>query len=594
MTTAPQSQYAAASADLPAVHTAPWLEACGSPDEPVGVFPNGTKVTVIGAGFSGIQLAKMATRCGAKVTVIEAHTEAGGRLRAEWLSNQVFSHKAAMRFGKATAELEDLIKPKGYTLEGAPFINIGVVPSLLFPEKNQKPVLWDDANGIVPDIYTKVLKGLRCAQEEPVRIGSVTLPSFNDLRSRLADPATDKTALRADLQRYIDQTNGLDLLQFYTKFFVTNPTPPGGQRWTEDDVKRCIDVYRTGRHDVFTSISAWADLKWLLNGSTVDQTFFSKIGEGQPMPGDFPGEFNLEALRMPVTKLGNVHDFVLEEAAKLEERGVTIHYGTKVTGFEKPPAKGKLNRRVRASNVEGEMFVDADLVFVTTTIPAAVEMGLAGKGKNQHLDDKVCDAMTNVFTTPTSKLEWTVSAQPWIDDPTLPRNVQFASPFCPVYVIFEKGASVAKVHAYAWADDAKRLEAMGDGATIRKNLIAHAREVLHDTEYARLADAITSDSGVVVAHWQSDRMALGGWTFPLAGQDKSASDIQYNLLSGRGIYLCGSSAGGDDAWIKSGLRNAVLALNAGLRVTKGRVYHEDIAPLGQMGEPFNYPTASLT
>ena len=144
----------AASADLPGVRVSTWIKACGGVGSPMGAFPQGTRVVIVGAGFSGVTLAGAAARSGAQVTLLEGHPDAGGRLRSETLakgnSAPVFTHKAAMRFGQDSELLEMHLNTEGFTLKGPDFINIGTVPTILFDTETAAPSLWDDARGTVP------------------------------------------------------------------------------------------------------------------------------------------------------------------------------------------------------------------------------------------------------------------------------------------------------------------------------------------------------------------------------------------------------------------------------------------------------------
>ncbi|CAE8642214.1 unnamed protein product [Polarella glacialis] len=406
-----------ASPDMPRVHAAHWVQQCGGVGALLGKAEPGTKAVVIGAGLTGVVLSKQLALAGFEVTLVEAFPEAGGRLISQELEEDLFAVPAAMRFGEASDLADMFVKPYGYTItDGLPMANANVVPTLMFDTEDGVPVLRDDKRGIMPDAYLNASAGMKALFEQPIfHDGLFMFPPLNDFRMLLENPNADPVALLEIGQRVYNYVAGLDIEEFYTKVFVDNGTPPGSVSWSEDDVARALQLPATGRHDTFSDISAWTDMKWFLTGSVVNQTCLTKGG-----------------------KMADAHELVLDMAAELGGLGVEEHYGTRVVGVDKDL------KRVNATQNGRAVSFDYDVVLVTTTVPGAVKMGLAETGANQILSDEVCAALKEINCPQTSKIEWVVSAQPWIDDPYLPRNIQMPSPFCPFYMLFNDGDEYAR------------------------------------------------------------------------------------------------------------------------------------------------------
>ncbi|CAE8693346.1 unnamed protein product [Polarella glacialis] len=551
-----------ASPDMPRVHAAHWVQQCGGVGAPLGKAEPGTKAVVIRAGLTGVVLSKQLALAGFEVTLVEAFPEAGGRLISQELEEDLFAVPAAMRFGEASDLADMFVKPYGYTItDGLPMANANVVPTLMFDTEDGVPVLRDDKRGIMPDAYLNASAGMKALFEQPIfHDGLFMFPPLNDFRMLLENPNADPIALLEIGQRVYNYVAGLDIEEFYTKVFVDNGTPPGSVSWSEDDVACALQLPATGRHDTFSDISAWTDMKWFLTGSVVNQTCLTKGG-----------------------KMADAHELVLDMAAELGGLGVEEHYGTRVAGVDKDL------KRVNATQNGRAVSFDYDVVLVTTTVPGAVKMGLAETGANQILSDEVCAALKEINCPQTSKIEWVVSAQPWIDDPYLPRNIQMPSPFCPFYMLFNDGDEYARVHCYAWASDGPSLEAKGDANDIRKAIIANGHDLLDDTQFSAIADAIDDTSRVAaVKHWHSDPLAGGGWTFPTAGPDGLVLDILHNLSDDSSVFLCGSAAVGEGNWLVDGLRGVCLGLGAALKATGGEISCPEWAPINRLGFHINY------
>lgn len=237
-----------ASPNMPGVHAAYWVNKCGGLNAGLGRAAPDKKVVVIGAGLTGVALCKQLALAGFDVTLLEEQDLAGGRLKSQYHGRGLFTVPAALRFGEASDLAQKFVEDYGYNIKGGVRMpNADMVPTLMFDPYTGQPQLRDDVRGIMPENYRKAYAGLKAFYEQPVYHNEeLMFEPICELRALLEDPGMDPKVLTAMCQRVYNYTRGLDMEGFYTKVFVENSTPPGGDKWTKEDIAYIFQLFVTG------------------------------------------------------------------------------------------------------------------------------------------------------------------------------------------------------------------------------------------------------------------------------------------------------------------------------------------------------------
>ncbi|KAK1594620.1 flavin-containing amine oxidoreductase [Colletotrichum navitas] len=542
--------------DTPQLVYSAWNQAAGDINQPLGFLPRNFTIGLVGAGITNIVLAFNLAKAGAKVTLIEASHQVGGRLRSSKASDGVnVAEMGAMRFPPSQDLLYYYAEQFGFAFIKN-FPDPGKVPTTIFYQgvANQ----WLDEDG-PPSGFETVDNGWKQLIFGGLsRNGKLVIAPPAQLMEWLSskDPVTRNLAV-PEWQNYLD-VFGDD--SFYTglqRIFGDQHEwdVPGGKVWNEDDFNRfgTLGIGSGGFGAVFTA-GFNSVLRLVVNGLESDQAVFAKVSDEGLLPAGIhelaKHIWNAATALGVKTKLGTV--------AEVTSGGDGTPNGSRVS--------------VRETSGGTSTTVQYDLVIVGTTSRAmvhAVAPVSQSTGK-PILSTQVQRGIHDLHMTASSKL-FIRTKKFWENQTSeFPRVILSDTNLPQTYTLDYGHPEYGMVLVtYAWEDLSLQMMAIQDPKELLRKLKEQIARLMKQTKYSDYVDYLTpvTDDDIFLIHWQLDRHSYGAFSLGHPGQDKEIASLFYDFqklakdASSRVLVNsdCTSFLGG---WVDGGLQSAHNTLSA--------------------------------
>ncbi|KAK1979554.1 flavin-containing amine oxidoreductase [Colletotrichum cereale] len=542
--------------DTPQLVYSAWNQAAGDIDQPLGFLPKNLTIGLVGAGITNIVLAFNLAKAGARVTLIEATREVGGRLQSRETADGVnFAEMGAMRFPPSQDLLYYYAEQFGFAFIKN-FPDPGKVPTTIFYQGVAN--LWVDQD-VPPSGFEKVDNGWKqLISGGLTRDGKVLIAPAAEIMEWLSSE-NSATRVRAvpEWQKYLDEFGDDSFYGGLQRIFGDQHEwdVPGGVEWTEDDFDRfgTLGIGSGGFGAVFTA-GFNSVLRLVVNGLESDQAVFAKVSDEGLLP---------TGIRELAKAIWN----------KATELGVETKFGTVAeitsSGDGTPKSFGA---SVRETSGGTSTTVQYDLIVVGTT-SRAMNYAVAPVSQNTdkpNFSTQVQRGINDLHMTASSKL-FIRTAKFWEGQASdFPRVILSDTHLPQTYTLDYGHPEYGMVLVtYAWEDLSLQMMAIQDPKELLSKLKEQVTRLMQKTKYPKYADYLTpiTDDDMFLIHWQLDRYSYGAFSLGLPGQDKAIASLFYDFqkltknASCRVLINsdCTSFLGG---WVDGGLQSAHNTLSA--------------------------------
>lgn len=283
-----------------------------------------------------------------------------------------------------------------------------------------------------------------------------------------------------------------------------------------------------------------------------------------------------------------------------------VRLSTPVTGITR---KGR-TLTLALGGSGGGRSAEYDAVIVACTSHAMAFMGLtlASAATEDAIDPDARSAVRNLPLVNSSKLFIRTKSKFWLEDDTIPQNIQTDEMPRGVYCLnyphkgpdqgadksgkpdpqkaLREGNGVVLV-SYTWRDDSTRLTAASP-----EQRFEMFTQVLKKIDPHFAGQLVPEADELVVVDWQSQQYYYGGFKLDQPGQETFVQDVYYQFLSAldasrdTGVYLAGDSVSFAGGWTEGALQTGLNAAFAVLaRIGVGTAPN---SPLSQKKDLYDY------
>lgn len=558
--------------DTPHIIYSQWNRAI---DQRLGTLHRNLNICLIGGGIANVVVAFELVKAGARVTLLEAREEVGGRARSVVCKDGInVAEMGAMRYSPSSGLLYHYAKQLGYCFT-PDFPDPGRVPTVLSYRGTN--FYWNDINSI-PQGFEKVQMGWKAFVQSGIkREGEEVLASLIHLRVLLQSEDV-KVRLKAVplWQKYIEIFRHDTFIRALLKIFGSQHQweVPGGEVWDEEDFERfgSLGIGCGGYGPVFDRDFTYL-CRLVVNGLEDKQASFARLEAGRTFPAP-------------------IQDLVESICSKAAALGATIRLQTlgEVVSSAIAPAGGssitvqETHRGVSTKNVY-------DLVIIGTTTRAVImTMGYTGSYFKRLLPLPVLSATNRISMLSATKIVARVKKF-WDDQERYYPRVILSDTKVPQLYTLDYGHPEygMVVLAYNWGELSDQIMAVRDDSELYEIMRAQIDDVMRHSEFPEYAEHLKpiDEDDIHIVHWQLVPTALGAFTLPKPGQANMIADCFYDFKkllreeegSGHsGVLLNGDSITFEGGWIEGALRSAMNVTSAVL-CKYGSLERENKAPI---------------
>ncbi|KAG2171471.1 hypothetical protein INT43_009132 [Umbelopsis isabellina] len=558
-----------AAIDTPSIFEGQHAKLCDYPNKPLGEFKSSITVAVVGAGFTGLLAARSLAMCGAKVDLYERNSRPAGRAQSRLLAPNITTNLGPMRHGDGYGALKRTIEYFGFTF-GKEFENPGVVPTaVIYDGLVYNPSDKDNLPWQIKD----ALKGWKVVETQGFEVNGRKYPSLDQLRNWLRiEDMRERLEKHEEFERFVVDFEPFSLQQFLELVFVTNDTPPNEKNWTNDTINAFASYsFKNGNIVPFLDLGCMWFLKSSINGCDANQVNFCEINaDGSRSLGDYQ----------------RFCDKLVEEA---RAKGASLFMDTEVSYVHRHNRAHDLaNYTLYGKNQGGNIKKCYNEIVFAIPPPALTKIIDNGKGLPETIyPNPICDAIRNMHMINAFKIEWLVSKQPFIEDPTLVRCLQMPDTLGQVYILECNSHRFLKAMVYTWGDKADNIAAHRP-ADMYEYAIACIEKEFHGTSVEPMIPCYKKVEGigrVEQVNWKDNQSSQGAVAYPLPGQDRYGQRILKLFVEGNMPLIAGTGYYDDDWW-KYCDRNSQLATISLIKRHKGVIFNKDVSELNGLEKGF--------
>lgn len=306
--------------DTPCLVYSMWNKVVGGIDQPLGNLPSTFSVCLIGGGISNLAAAFELAKAGATVTLYEADSEVGGRLRS--LSNPVdkqnIAEMGAMRFPPSEDLLYYYAKSLGFGFM-AGFPDPGVYPTVISYQGMVQE--WMNKSS-PPSGFETVYNGWTAfCSHGLTKDGQKMLQSANTLQHWLKNPLLFGRDVHTAWQDYLNTFKYNTFLEGLQRIFGSTAEwdIPGETQWTTDDFKRfgALGIGSGGFGPLY-EVAFTTVFRLVPNGLETDQAIFCTPGQGDGNPT--PAGIQQLALALKAKAISSGAKIVVNSVADVESQ----------------------------------------------------------------------------------------------------------------------------------------------------------------------------------------------------------------------------------------------------------------------------------
>lgn len=216
-------------------------------------------------------------------------------------------------------------------------------------------------------------------------------------------------------------------------------------------------------------------------------------------------------------------------------------------------------------------------------------MGMAlGKEEGSTIDENVKTSLRNLHLVNSSKLFIRTKTKFWIDDDSIPSNIQTDGLPRGIYCLDygDRTENGVVLISYTWGDDSTKLLAIEPHKrfVIFRDIISKI-----DSKFAEHLEPV--DGEILNVDWQL-KDYYGAFNLQYPGQESNLHSAYYQFQSvlsaekDKGVYLAGDSMSWAGGWTEGALQKGLNAACAVAKHLGGEVI--DSSPLSQDPTQYNY------
>lgn len=512
-----------------------------------GGFPSAGEVAVVGSGQAGLVAAFELMRAGVEPVIYEATGRMGGRAWSEpFEGGNVFAEMGAMRFPQTAAFMH--YKNRFGLQFGGQFPNPGEADLTLLYYQNT-PYLW------------------RQGDPPPGPFAQIST-DWNNFVSNLGTDGLMNDLLDG---RYNEvQPRWQQLVNKYANVSFLTAVANGIPKWGPEQLNAfgALGIGSGGFGPLY-SVDFLELIRLLVNGLESEQQLL--LNGISSMPQSF---------YQTRERTADGRDVSLMDLEAL-------HTNHPVCGIEHRPGT---ERPVRLYfDRELASFRDFKSVIVATTTRSMQVMGMTlDIGGEASVDEEVKTALRNLHMMSSSKMFIRTETKFWLDDPTIPSNIQTDELPRGIYCLDygERTSNGVVLISYTWGDDSTKLLAIDPVDRFEIFL-----ESIHQIA-PRFAEHLEPVDGEILnVDWQLEDFYYGAFKLQLPRQEADLRNAYYQFQSvdrgpNTGVFLAGDSVSWAGGWTEGALHSGLNAACAVARHLGGEVIEE--SPLDQDSDQYNY------
>lgn len=511
--------------------------------------PSSYKVAVVGTGPAGVVAAYELLRLGVVVDVYssdQASYRYGRAFSYPFPGNeQYLAEMGAMRFPPSEAGLFFYLSKFGISYNDH-FPDPGKVTTLL--HLDGKSYTWE-AGGSVPSLFATVNHGLHALTTEDTTLADGTVLKSPETITKYMMAGDYGYAVSA-WQDWITNFEHLSFGAGLSVIFQLNPNPPGGTRWTDEDMEifGTIGVGSGGFGPLY-SVQFLEIFRLFVNELETDQKF---------IPTGIASVFNAIA----TTKVNGVsvidghiaHDIVDIQTAAGGQGQITLtsDAGTTQTYDRVIWAAPKWASQANTTLVE----------FLQTASGPPLAPGVAN----------VVSAIKELHTISSSKAFILTPNKFWLKNQGMPANIQsdtlIRGLYCLDYTPEDPDGLGVVLISYTWQDDsAKQIALSSDKETRIKRLVEDVKQI--DADFAANLVPLNGDytNNTIFIDWMTQPNYHGAFKLNYPKQDLLLQTYYTTFMDAGGptdphLYLAGDDVSFMGGWCEGAIETAINAVSA--------------------------------
>jgi len=274
-----------------------------------------------------------------------------------------------------------------------------------------------------------------------------------------------------------------------------------------------------------------------------------------------------------------------------------IRYRSRVTAIDLHQDQPQVTWCDRQGTPHRQQF-PAVIVAIPTRAMERLGLTLSSPGI-PVVNEAVKVAIRNLHTTNSSKLFIRTATKFWLDDPTLPQNIQTDELPRGVYALdyprpYNPEDNGVILISYTWEDDSSKLLALDKHERLQRFRQAIANV---SPKFADHLQPLQGEDDILCIDWEVESGYQGAFKLQYPGQDAHLHALYYQFQtalspeSDRGVYLAGDGVSWAGGWMEGALTTGInsacaAALRLGGQVRSGspltqnpNLYHYGDRPL---------------
>ena len=519
----------------------------------------GTQVAIIGAGAAGLAAAYELLKIGAQPVIFEASDRLGGRAYSRKFPNSnIFAEFGAMRFPPSGGLFFYYLNQVFGLSDRSPFPDPGQVPTRLYYEN--RVIDWPSGESAPRDAKFRA-------------IGQAWSQFSNGLWQPLQEAwqSQDRDRLRQIWQSYIDRYKDLTFYEGVRQ---------GIPHWTDEELNAfgALGIGSGGFGPVYPA--NFLEIFRLIANLWEDQQQFLPFGISTMME-----RFYHQSVTLPSG-----------ESVSLASTDA-IRYRSPVTAIDLHQDQPQVTWCDRQGTPHRQQF-PAVIVAIPTRAMERLGLTLSSPGI-PVVNEAVKVAIRNLHTTNSSKLFIRTATKFWLDDPTLPQNIQTDELPRGVYALdyprpYNPEDNGVILISYTWEDDSSKLLALDKHERLQRFRQAIANV---SPKFADHLQPLQGEDDILCIDWEVESGYQGAFKLQYPGQDAHLHALYYQFQtalspeSDRGVYLAGDGVSWAGGWMEGALTTGInsacaAALRLGGQVRSGspltqnpNLYHYGDRPL---------------
>jgi tryptophan 2-monooxygenase len=265
-----------------------------------------------------------------------------------------------------------------------------------------------------------------------------------------------------------------------------------------------------------------------------------------------------------------------------------VVFNTPVTAISYDPDNGAVSVTYGGAN-PGTSAFQAVIVATTTRSMEVMGMTLNQAFGPSPVNEPVKSAIRNIHLMDSSKLFIRTATKFWLEDTTLPQNIQTDELPRGVYCLdYPQTSHGIVLVSYVWGDDSSKLLPMSgtERLALFQNAIAQANPT-----FASYLVPMNGEEDIIMVDWEDVDYYYGAFKLQYPGQEPNIASAYFQFLTvgtanDTGVYIAGDSVSWSGGWTEGAIQTGLNAACAALVHVGGQASAG--SPLTQNPSMYNY------